>query len=67
YGYKWAEVLDADAFELFKEMGIFSRECGNRFREEVLSKGGIRHPMELYVAFRGHKPETQALIDEILK
>ena len=67
YGYKWAEVLDADAFELFKEMGIFSRECGNRFREEVLSKGGIRHPMELYVAFRGHEPETQALIDEILK
>ena len=67
YGYKWAEVLDADAFELFKEMGIFSRECGNRFREEVLSKGGIRHPMELYVAFRGHKPETQALIDEILR
>ncbi len=67
YGYKWAEVLDADAFELFKEMGIFSRECGNRFREEVLSKGGIRHPMDLYVAFRGHKPETQALIDEILK
>lgn len=67
YGYKWAEVLDADAFEKFKEMGIFSRECGNLFREEVLSKGGIRHPMELYVAFRGHKPETQALIDEILK
>lgn len=67
YGYKWAEVLDADAFELFKEEGIFSRECGERFREEVLSKGGIRHPMELYVAFRGHKPETQALIDEILK
>ena len=67
YGYKWAEVLDADAFELFKERGIFSRECGNSFREEVLSKGGIRHPMELYVAFRGHKPETQALIDEILR
>ncbi len=67
YGYKWAEVLDADAFEKFKEMGIFSRECGNLFREEVLSKGGIRHPMELYVAFRGHEPETQALIDEILK
>lgn len=67
YGYKWAEVLDADAFELFKEKGIFSRECGDSFREEILSKGGIRHPMELYVAFRGHKPETQALIDEILK
>lgn len=67
YGYKWAEVLDADAFELFKQEGIFSRECGNKFREEVLSKGGIRHPMDLYVAFRGHKPETQALIDEILK
>ena len=67
YGYKWAEVLDADAFELFQQKGIFSRECGDSFREEVLSKGGIRHPMELYVAFRGHKPETKALIDEILR
>ena len=66
YGYKWAEVLDADAFALFKEKGIFNQEVAASFRENILSKGGIRHPMELYVAFRGHKPATQARIDEIV-
>ena len=66
YGYKWAEVLDADAFALFTEKGIFSKEIAGSFRENILSKGGIRHPMDLYVAFRGHKPATQALIDEIV-
>ena len=66
YGYKWAEVLDADAYALFKEKGIFSKEVAGSFRENILSKGGIRHPMDLYVAFRGHKPATQALIDEIV-
>ncbi|MBR3854033.1 MAG: M3 family peptidase, partial [Tidjanibacter sp.] len=66
YGYKWAEVLDADAFALFQQEGIFSREVAQSFRDNVLSKGGTKHPMELYVAFRGHKPATQALIDEIV-
>ncbi|MBQ1964119.1 MAG: M3 family metallopeptidase [Tidjanibacter sp.] len=66
YGYKWAEVLDADAFALFTEKGIFSKEVAGSFRDNILSQGGIRHPMDLYVAFRGHKPATQALIDEIV-
>lgn len=65
YGYKWAEVLDADAFSYFMEKGIFSREVADSFRENVLSKGGSEHPMELYVRFRGHKPETRALIDRM--
>lgn len=66
YSYKWAEVLEADAFSLFKEKGIFNREVAQSFRDNVLSKGGSRHPMELYVNFRGHKPETKALVDKIL-
>ena len=66
YGYKWAEVLDADACAVFSEKGIFSKDVAGSFREIILSKGGIRHPMDLYVAFRGHKPATQALIDEIV-
>ncbi len=65
YGYKWAEVLDADAFSLFQQKGIFNREVANSFRQNVLSKGGTEHPMDLYVKFRGHKPETQALIDRM--
>ena len=65
YGYKWAEVLDADAFSLFKAKGIFNREVADSFRENVLSKGGSEHPMDLYVRFRGHKPETKALIDRM--
>ena len=62
YGYKWAEVLDADAFSLFQEKGIFNREVATSFRQNILEKGGTEHPMELYVRFRGHKPETKALI-----
>ncbi|MBR4052739.1 MAG: M3 family metallopeptidase [Alistipes sp.] len=66
YGYKWAEVLEADAFSMFKEQGIFNQEVATSFRENILSKGGTEHPMDLYVKFRGHKPATQALIDKIL-
>ena len=65
YGYKWAEVLAADAFSYFKEKGIFSEEVADKFRYEVLEKGGHEHPMDLYVKFRGHKPQTQALIDQM--
>ena len=65
YGYKWAEVLDADAFSLFKEKGIFNSEVASSFRENILSKGGTEPPMELYVRFRGHKPETRALIERM--
>ncbi len=65
YGYKWAEVLEADAFSLFKEKGIFNREVSAAFRDKLLRKGGTEHPMKLYVDFRGHKPETQALIDKM--
>lgn len=65
YGYKWAEVLDADAFSLFKEKGIFNQEVATSFRKNILEKGGMEHPMELYVRFRGHKPETKALIERM--
>lgn len=65
YGYKWAEVLEADAFSLFKEKGIFSREVASSFRDNILSKGGTEHPMKLYEQFRGHKPETKALIEKM--
>lgn len=66
YGYKWAEVLEADAFALFEEKGIFNREVAASFRRNILSRGGSEHPMILYTRFRGHKPATQALIDKIL-
>lgn len=62
YSYKWAEVLDADAFELFKEKGIFDRETADRFRENVLSKGGTEDPMLLYTRFRGSEPKIDALL-----
>lgn len=62
YSYKWAEVLDADAFEFFKEKGIFNREVANKFKDNVLSKGGSQHPMNLYVAFRGKEPNPDALL-----
>ncbi len=65
YSYKWAEVLEADAFSLFKEKGIFNREVATSFRDNILSKGGTEDPMELYVRFRGHKPETRALIEKM--
>ncbi len=67
YSYKWAEVLEADAFALFKEKGIFNQEIAESFRSKLLSRGGQAHPMDLYVDFRGHEPQTQALIDKILK
>ncbi|RIV71990.1 M3 family metallopeptidase [Flagellimonas aequoris] len=63
YSYKWAEVLDADAFAYFKENGIFSREIANKFREYVLSKGGTENPMELYKRFRGAEPNIDALLE----
>lgn len=62
YGYKWAEVLDADAFELFKEKGIFNREVAQSFRENILSRGGSEHPMTLYKRFRGQEPTIDALL-----
>ena len=65
YGYKWAEVLAADAFSYFTEEGIFSEEVATKFRTEVLERGSHAHPMELYVNFRGHEPQTQALIDQM--
>ena len=62
YSYKWAEVLDADAFSMFKEKGIFSTEVADSFRENILSKGGTEHPMKLYVRFRGQEPTIDALL-----
>ena len=62
YSYKWAEVLDADAFELFKEKGIFNKTVANKFKENVLSKGGTENPMTLYKRFRGHEPKSEALL-----
>ena len=62
YSYKWAEVLDADAFSLFQKNGIFDAETANSFRENVLSKGGTEHPMTLYKRFRGQEPAIDALL-----
>lgn len=62
YSYKWAEVLDADAFELFKEKGIFNREVGTLFKDNVLSRGGSEHPMDLYKRFRGQEPSVDPLL-----
>ena len=65
YGYKWAEVLAADAFSYFKQEGIFNQTVADKFRREVLEKGGHKHPMTLYKNFRGHAPKTKALIDQM--
>jgi peptidyl-dipeptidase Dcp len=62
YSYKWAEVLDADAFEYFKEKGIFSKDVAQAFRQNVLAKGGTEHPMDLYKRFRGREPDPKALL-----
>ena len=62
YSYKWAEVLDADAFSVFKRNGIFDRETAQRFRDCILSKGGTEHPMTLYKRFRGGEPTVKALL-----
>ena len=62
YSYKWAEVLEADAFESFKENGIFDKETALSFRENILSKGNLKNPMELYKNFKGRKPKIEALL-----
>jgi oligopeptidase A len=62
YSYKWAEVLDADAFEYFLEKGIFNKEVATKFKENILSKGGTEKPMELYKRFRGKEPKPDALL-----
>ncbi len=63
YSYKWAEVLDADAFAYFKENGIFNKEIAAKFKEHVLSKGGTENPMVLYKRFRGAEPKVEALLE----
>ena len=63
YSYKWAEVLDADAFSMFKEEGVFNSTTAQRFRDEILSKGGTEHPMTLYKRFRGKEPTIEALLE----
>ena len=62
YSYKWAEVLDADAFAYFQEKGIFNSEVATKFKENILSKGGTEHPMILYKRFRGQEPKPEALL-----
>ena len=62
YSYKWAEVLDADAFSVFKREGIFNQQTAQRFRDCILSKGGTEHPMTLYKNFRGQEPTIDALL-----
>jgi len=62
YSYKWAEVLDADAFEYFKEEGIFNKTVADKFKTYVLSQGGTEDPMTLYQKFRGHEPKPEALL-----
>ena len=63
YSYKWAEVLDADAFSLFKKNGIFDKNTALSFRENILSKGGTEHPITLYKRFRGQEPTIDALLE----
>lgn len=63
YSYKWAEVLDADAFSVFKRNGIFDQATAQRFRDCILSKGGTEHPMTLYKRFRGQEPTIDALLE----
>lgn len=62
YSYKWAEVLDADAFEFFQEKGIFNKDTADLFKKHILSAGGSEHPMELYKRFRGKEPSPEALL-----
>ena len=62
YSYKWAEVLSADAFSLFEEQGVFNVEAGRAFRENILEKGGSEDAMDLFVAFRGRKPDVEPLL-----
>ena len=62
YSYKWAEVLDADAFEYFKEEGVFNKTVATKFKNHILSQGGTEDPMTLYKRFRGHEPKPEALL-----
>ncbi len=62
YSYKWAEVLDADAFEFFKERGLFDTEVATKFKNSILSRGGTAHPMDLYKEFRGREPDPNSLL-----
>jgi peptidyl-dipeptidase Dcp len=62
YSYKWAEVLDADAFSVFKKHGIFNQQVAQSFRDNILSKGGTENPMTLYQRFRGGEPTIDALL-----
>jgi peptidyl-dipeptidase Dcp len=65
YSYKWAEVLEADAFSLFKEKGIFNTEVSNAFRKEILEKGGVEDEAVIYRNFRGHDPQPEALMEKL--
>jgi peptidyl-dipeptidase Dcp len=65
YSYTWANVLDEDAFEAFKENGIFDKKTAQSFRENVLAKNGIKDAMEMYVAFRGREPKIDALLKNL--
>lgn len=62
YSYKWAEVLDADAFDYIKSKGVFNKEVAGKFKEHILERGGTEHPMELYKKFRGQEPDVNALL-----
>lgn len=62
YSYKWAEVLDADAFEYFKEKGLYNQEVATKFKNSILSRGGTAHPMDLYKEFRGREPDPNSLL-----
>ena len=63
YSYKWAEVLDADAYAVFKANGIFNEDTASKFRKSILEKGGSAHPMELYIEFKGSEPTIDALME----
>jgi peptidyl-dipeptidase Dcp len=62
YSYMWSEVLDADAFDAFKETNIFDKETAASFRKNILARGGSDDPMALYIAFRGKKPSSEAML-----
>ncbi len=62
YSYKWAELLEADAFDKFKKNGIFNKETASAFKDNILSRGNTDHPMNLYVSFRGREPKVDALL-----
>jgi peptidyl-dipeptidase Dcp len=63
YGYKWAEVLDADAFQFFRDSGIFDKKVADSFRKNILEAGGSDKPMDLYIKFRGREPSMDAFLE----